>query len=312
MSKHISHLGFPRQEALILINNVISRFDSLWRDSKKSQPEKGKYVRSAAGTPLHKLLRKIDRRVLAPYDGLLPNFIFGGKSGVSHVNAAYHILGDKRQRSLLKLDLKKFFEQVDSGQVARLFEKRLFCDRRVAKIISNICCVPLGPKGASSSEKTIARGFATSSRLAVWCNLDVFFRLDWLIKKRLRGHDPRLVIYVDDIGISASRISEEELDKLAVEIKEILESGKYGKQLLLNDEKKSIRSHSEGMEFLGTRLRRNKLSLGGKSYGKREKIKNALRKERSSSVKKDLKRRYKGIATYKRHIESFKTTFQQR
>ena len=64
-----------------------------------SKPKEEKFVRSAYGTPLGKLLKLIDKNILVPYDHTLPDFIFGGVSGKDHVGAAYSLLGKRRNRS---------------------------------------------------------------------------------------------------------------------------------------------------------------------------------------------------------------------
>src|SRR3989339_1652694 len=128
LERHISHKGFPRGVALSLINDTITHFNEYWKDNKKySNPAKGKYVRNAKGTPLGLLLKKINERILKPYDKILPNFIFGGISGLDHVKAATHLLGKKRRRTLLKTDIKCFFEQINAGRVRDFFVKKCQC-----------------------------------------------------------------------------------------------------------------------------------------------------------------------------------------
>lgn len=300
LAKHISHKSFSFEQSLGLINDVRAHFDDYWKDSKKSLEAEKKYIRSALGTPLGILLGKINIMVLAPHDRLLPNFIFGGISGLDHVKAAASLIGQKRKRTLLKADIKRFFEQVKYDRVISLFRNKCRCSFKAAKLLADLCCIPLGPKGSGSGDRSIARGFATSSRLAVWCNLEVFLKLDWLIKKRLKGHDPRLMIFVDDIGITASRVTDEKMEELYTEIYELLKSS----NLPLNEKKKKIISHDKGMEILGSRLDRRKLSIGGKTFAKRGAIKNKLKKYLSSKERRQEKLRYRSIMIYKKRVES--------
>jgi len=301
LAKHIGHKDLSFEKALNLINDVRANFNGYWKDNKKaSKPLDGKYVRSAAGKPLGALLGKINTMVLKPHDKLLPNFIFGGISGLDHVQAAASLIGKKRRRTLLKADIKKFFEQVKHDRVVSLFRNKCRCSLKAAKLLADLCCIPLGPKGSGSDDKSIARGFATSSRLAVWCNLDIFLKLDWLIKKRLKGYDPRLMIFVDDIGITASRVPDQKMEDLYVEIRELLN----GANLVLNDKKKKITSHEKGMEILGSRLGRRGLSLGGKTLGKRDVIKNNLKQSLSPEERKLQKLRYRSIMIYKNRVEN--------
>jgi len=300
LAKHIRHKSFSFEQALGLINNVRIHFDEYWKDSKKSLEAEKKYIRSALGTPLGILLGKINVMVLAPHDKLLPNFIFGGISGLDHVQAAASLIGQKRKRTLLKADIKRFFEQVKHDRVVSLFRNKCRCSLKGAKLLADLCCIPLGPKGSGSDDKSIARGFATSSRLAVWCNLEIFLKLDRLIKKRLKGHDPRLMIFVDDIGITASRVTDEKMEELYTEICELLKSG----NLPLNEKKKKIISHEKGMEILGSRLEKRKLSIGGKTRAKKDDIKNKLRKFLSPEERKQEKQRYRSVMIYKKRVES--------
>lgn len=305
LAKHISHYRFSRQEALNLINDVLNNFDNYWKDSKMSEPEKEKYFRSAKGTPLGSLLQKIDAMVLAPHDKMLPNFIFGGVRGTNHAMAAKSLLGCKRKRVLLKLDIKRFFEQINQARVTQFFRAKCACSKRAAKLIGRLCCVSLGPKNSVGTKKTIARGFATSPRLAVWCNLDTFIKLDRLIKKRLRGRDPRIMIYVDDIGITAAQTTREEMENLYGEIYQLFMSDP-NQILVLHPlgQKSKIIAHEEGMHILGLELRRNKLILGEKTKSKIDRIKKILKTNPKFQERKKLVKKRRALARYKNYIEN--------
>lgn len=304
LAKQISHKGFSKQDALNLINDVTVNFDKYWKDNEKmSEPKKGKFVRSANRTPLGTLLDKINKMILAPHDRLLPVFIFGGVKEKNHVKAAKHLLGEKRQRILLKMDITGFFEQIHDKRVFHLFRNRFGCDKRASKLLANLCCVPKGKKDGGSLEKTIGRGFATSSRLAIWCNLDVFSRIDYLVKKRLKRNDARLAIYVDDIGITASRVPKEEMEKLALEVKDILLNFDPNQSLPLNDKKTKVVSHSEGMQHLGVSLGRNKLFLGTKTKSKKDRISNRLKKKIPPEERSRLRDKKLSIIQYQKYVE---------
>ena len=303
LAKHISHQAFSQTEALNLINDVVVNYDKYWKDSKHSQPLKNKYVRNAKGKPLGYLLGKINKRVLAPHDKMLPNFIFGGVSGMSHKKAGEHLLGVKRKRILLKMDVKGFFEKISGNRVFYLFQNKFLCSKKASKLLANLCCVPLGPKEQPALEKSIGRGFSTSPRLAVWCNLDTFIKLDWLVKERLKGKDPRISIYVDDIGVTASKVSKKEMEKLSSEIVELLNSDK-NQRLPVNSDKTKISSHTEGLEILGLRLNRNTLSIGAKTRSKIDKAKSNLKNKLLPSEKASARNKYKALTYYKKSIET--------
>lgn len=317
LAKHISSDGrLSFDDALALINDVIKNYDSYWSDYvEKSKPEDNKWVRNAAGTNLGKLLKRVDARLLKANDGMLPNFIFGGVTGLNHKAAVKHLLGTRRNRMLLKLDVSRFFEQVHYERVYYFFLKKCGCSDKAARLLAELCCVPFGAKNQPGNYKTIARGFSTSPRLAAWCNLDTFLKIDRLIKKELKGKDARLAIYVDDIGITASNITKEDLMRIYPKIKAILEDGDKNQRLPLNDKKSRIVEHtgktysmtgelvgSWGFEHLGIQMNRNSLTLGWKT---RWKLSDLTRKLKQSHGKnKKIKASRKSTSRYKNYIES--------
>ena len=147
LAKHIDGARFPYEKALSLINNVQTNFDAYWKDHPtQSKPDKRKWVRNAAGTPLGRLLDLINVKVLTPADSLLPNFIFGGIGGLNHKAAVLHLLGNKRKRILLKLDITRFFEQIRYERVYHFFRDKCKCSDKGAKILADLCCVRHGSK----------------------------------------------------------------------------------------------------------------------------------------------------------------------
>lgn len=314
LAKHISNKRLPYEKALALINDVQKNHDSYWRDHPKySQPDKGKWVRDASQSGLGKLLKLIDGEVLKPNDNLIPPFLFGGLSGRNHKGAVLRLLGKKRKRVMLKLDITKFFEQNKYDRVYHFFLDKAGCSKVAAKLLADICCVNYSAKDSPENYKTIARGFPTSPRLAVWCNLDAFIKLERLVRKELKDKDPRIAIYVDDIGITASRASKEDMMRLYPKVKAILESDKNQK-LPLNDNKTKIVFHSgdtfsvegdhtgkQGFELLGLQMGRNKLTLGTKT---RWKLMNITQKHHEAERKnKSIRRTRKSVLRYKDYIE---------
>ena len=197
IAKRISSKKLSTNEALILINDVLKNFDSYWYDSKNSKPEEQKFVRSATKSPaLKKLLKLISEKILKPYDVLVPEFMFGGLSGKNNIQATRYLLGEQRDRTLLKLDVKTFFEQVKQERVFYFFYKKCQCTVEASRILASLCCVPRGKKGSGSNEKILARGFATSSRLSMWCNLGTFQHLDWKMKKKLKRKKKHIKKYM--------------------------------------------------------------------------------------------------------------------
>jgi len=305
IAKRVSSKNFKPQQALEVLNNVLKNFDDYWYDSKRSEPEKEKYVRSAVKSPaLNGILKLINKRVLLPHDHLVPNFIFGGLSGRNNIQATRNLIGKKRDRILLKLDIKSFYEQVTEKRVYYFFKNKCKCRPEASRILASLCCVPKGPKGSGVSKKILARGFATSSRLAMWCNLDTFQHLAWKVKKKLKNNDAKIAIYVDDIGITASRIDEkkmEEIKKLSIDL---LQNKDQNQPLPSHTEgaKTKIITFKAGAEHLGIKLGRNKLSLGWRARSRADKIKFALKNAKTKEEKIILRRKYRAYHLYKRQV----------
>ena len=303
LAKHISSKDLSAKDALALINDVLKNRDRYWKDNKRSEPEKGKFVRSAIGTPLGKLLGLLNENVLAPHDKLLPPYIFGGVQGLNHIKAARRLLGVQRKRTLLALDITTFFEQIHRERVEYFLINKCGCSKRGARLISEICTVPKGAKGSVSSEKTIGRGFATSSRLAVWCNLDTFIALNRFIEKRLKHADPCMAIYVDDIGITASRVPIADINKLADEIDNFLYSHDKHQPLPSKREKRKISTYKEGMYILGSKLERNSLVLGPKTRKKMDKMRALMKNSTMRPEERAVARRkYRSLSRYKAQV----------
>jgi len=302
LSKRISGIKLVQKDALNLINIVLNNYDKYWHDVKAiSEPEKNKFVRSAKNTPLEKLLRLINDKILAPHDDIIPEFIFGGISKRNHIQAAYYLLGFQRKRTKLSLDIYRFFEQTHRNRVFYFFKNKCECSEKASNLLADLCCVPFGPKG-SKEEKVLARGFSTSSRLALWCNLDLFLRIYWEAKKYLKNKDVRIAIFVDDIGITASNTSKADMEGLADKIEKILLDYDPNQKLRLND-KKDIKLWSDKrVEHLGLSLGRNKITPGAKTKSKKDRVgnklknKNILPEDRIKLVKK--KKSYKNYSNY--------------
>lgn len=301
LAKRISSDKFPFEKSLALINDVLKNFDLYWKDSKSSNCGKGKFVRSAFRTPLGKLLDLINKKVLAPYDVLLPNFIFGGLTGKNHVQATIYLLGNNRKRVKLGADIKRFFEQNSLERVITLLHRKCGCSLIASKLIAKLCCVPEGPKGSKLRNYTVARGFATSTRLVIWCNLDLFLRIYWGAKKTLKGFDPRISVFVDDIGITAHDTAPELMEAVYIKIENIFLNLDPNHSLPLNHNKKNLQFYKSGnMEHLGLRIGRKKVYVGGKTLGKWQKTKKKY-KNISKNIPSDKKLVLEKLKSYDRY-----------
>lgn len=308
LAKRIASSKFPQKNSLRLINIALRNFDNYWHDVKKaSEPEKNKYVRSINNTPLEKLLKLVNDRILFPYDNLVPGFIFGGVSKKDHIKAAYHLLGNQRKRTKLSLDIHRFFEQNSRDRVFYFFNKKCKCTEKVSNLLANLTCVPLGPKG-STGNNVLARGFPTSTRLALWCNIDLFMRVYWEAKQTLKNRNSKIAIFVDDIGITSAKTAKKEMELLCKKIEKIFSEHDPNQTLLIN-KKTDIKSwfDKKGIKHLGLTIGRNKVTPGPKTkYKQREVKKKLLNKKISLKEKETLLTKQKAYKNYNHYVRSLR------
>lgn len=299
-ASQISGPRLPEKEARDLIDFVCNpnNHPNLWRDNIfESNEEKGKWVRDASWSKLGILLKLVDSRILAPQDKNLPHFIFGGRSGMSNVHAVHHLMGYEKQRTMLALDITRFFESVDILKVDAFFMSAN-CSSRMASTLSKVCCVPTGRKQEPEDDISLARGFSTSTRLAVWSYINAFYEINDLAMKRLKDYDPRVAIYIDDIGISASRVPEDLLRSLEEDVDQILKKASSGK-LKLNKDKTDVKDWSDAIEHMGVKMNRNSLVLPKVLQKKLDKVSYLYIHEKEYALKKTRK----GLLAYRGFVK---------
>ncbi len=302
LANRIVNKQLTKDEARELIDKVVKNYPALWRDNiSASKPDDGKWVRSAHGTDLGKLLRLIDRCVLAPLDSHLPKFVFGGRKGMSNITAALELLGYEKERSLLALDIKRFFESVEIVRVEG-FYRSMNCSPRMAKSLSHFSCLPRGAKEAPEATLALARGFSTSTRLAIWSYVTTFYKIHDLVMKRLKPYDPRIAIFIDDIGITASRVPKEVLMTLADDIGAILDKDS-GSTIRLNRDKTHVLNYIDGIAHLGVAINRNKLVLPKNLQQKKLLLQRQFERTKSPHIKLQLK----GLRAYEQSIRRANT-----
>ena len=297
--KWITSKRLTTDEAQTLINDCKKQKDDYWHDyDEMCEPEKGKYTRSAyKQKPLYRLLRIIDKGLLAPYDKNLPCHIYGGRREISSLDAASSLINHFRKRWLLKLDLKRFFEQISRERVFKFFYHKCGCKLEFANYVADLCCVPEGPKGSGSLKLCIARGFAPSTRLAVWTNLDFFMQLRRLVFKsfEIRKHDPRLMVFIDDIGITVSNTDQKSLEELRDGIIKLAK--KHG--LEINLEKTKIYEPGSEQEILGVLLHSRTLGFTAKKKEKQKFLKREARGVKNTSAQN----KFYGLMNNKKQME---------
>jgi len=302
LAERLSGKYLTKAQAMALVNECLENHESLWKTHKDaSDPAKQKFVRSAAGTNLGLLLKHVDRKLLAPYDKLVPSFIFGGLKGRSHVQAGRYIQGTKKRRTYRSVDVSGFFEQISEQRIFYFFYLKASCSVEVATILSKLCSVPKGPKG-SALPRVLARGFATSSRLALWCNLNTFNRIHWRVKRRLKGHEPRMAVYVDDIGFSATEMPMERINAVSKEVEVLLLTFDPHQPLPINPDKSKTKTFDQRPEHLGM-LMAGQLSFSDKTRKKVQSLKHSRSKADSEFDKKVYNKKLSAYSSYDRQLK---------
>ena len=288
---------YSHEDILRLIDYCEKNKDNLWIDHLKSDVENLKIMRASRGE-LWKLLKLINKALLAPYDNLLSSCIHGGVRGKSNITAVKSMLNERKNRFLLRIDLSSFYEQIDIGMVHGFFYG-CGCSHNVAKLLSNMCCIRKGEKTNPENEACLARGFSPSARLAIWCNYNFFVKIQNLINRKLKKYNPKIAIYVDDIGITASGISEKKLTNICDEIINIAKNDK----ITVNMKKTEILSPTDTQEHLGIKMHYKTLSLSNKTKSKKKVLLNKIKTNKHN--KKDVKS-LNGIRVYENELRKNK------
>lgn len=166
--------------------------DALYRefDIPKKNGSGVRHVENPA-RPL-KLLQARIARLLARIDP--PDFLFCPVKGRCYIsNAATH----RHNRMVRCLDLKKFFPSTTQKRVYWFFHKVMHCDRTIAALLAQISCY----------QQHLPTGSPLSPILAYFAYYDLWQSIDAFCKER--GYT--FTVYVDDVTVSGTRVTERDL-----------------------------------------------------------------------------------------------------
>lgn len=197
----------------------------------------------------HYLLRKIQRRINKRIFSRLsiiqwPDHLFGSvpnqrdSKNQSMINKDYVSCAAKHcgAKSLLKVDVKDFFDNIHKDIVLDIFENFMKFDRETSELLAEICCF----------KSRVIQGALTSSYLASLCLYDV----EGAVVERLMRKGLVYTRLVDDITVS-SKISNYDFSYSLDIIRAMLTS----KELPLNITKtRSIYVSSEPLTVHGLRV----------------------------------------------------------
>lgn len=276
-----------------------------WNDHPtESNPEKKKYVRSIRpGSSLNITNRRLNAALKQTLDKNVPQIFYGSVSKKSHIQAASTLCNGK-DTTIISLDITRFFESISPDRVARFFCKA-GCSPDIAEVLVGITCVPLGPKNEPLSDCSLARGFPTSPRLALWATFEIFVKLNRVLQKSFSHLSPKIVVFVDDVGISVKNATVDDIEAVKEQAFVIIESDKKGISLEVHKKppKLKVRHISETAEHLGLVIGKKNLAPGFKTRLKIGDVKSKLSdKTLSKKDRRTALEHKRGLMNYKRSV----------
>lgn len=210
--------------------NALSRLSNRERYVRDSVEKNDGTLRSIYKP--HYLLRKIQRRInrriftriVAWPDyifGSVPNTLGPDKKVIQRKDYVSCAAQHCESKSLLKLDIKDFFDNIHIYHVKKIFSDFFKYPEDVSDLLADICCF----------EQHVVQGALTSSYIASLCLHDMEPKL----VERLQRHKLIYTRLVDDITVS-SKISNFQFDMALSHISRMLEN----KDLPINNAKTKI------------------------------------------------------------------------
>lgn len=247
LAKHLSK-GWDYKNIIEIINEVNQNLWKYYYNHKDSDKEKNKFNRVAMW-PLELLNRLINDNILKELDKKLPNFIFWGVLKKNHIQAV-KIHKSKYNRTFIKFDLERYFDQIDIERIIWNLVKKFWCYIKGASEISKLCCVPEWEFFNSENKKVLARWFHTSTRIAILCSLDFFKQLNFFLQRHYKDLNPKISVFVDDITISIDNTTEDKINDLMNKVYELWKKH----DLKLNHLKTQIDIDCNELEILWVKL----------------------------------------------------------
>lgn len=260
--KHLSK-WWDYKNILELINEVNQNLWNYYYNHKDSDIKKNKFNR-VAKWPLELLNRLINDNILKELDKKLPNFIFWGISNKNHIQAV-KIHKSTYNRTFIKFDLERYFDQIDIDRIIWNLVKKCWCNKIWAVNIAQLCCVPEWEFFNTESNKVLARWFHTSTRIAILCSIDFFKQLNFFLQRHYKNLKPKISIFVDDITISIDNTDNDEINGIVQKVLDLWTKH----NLKLNHSKTHIDINVNKVEILWVKLEHLKLKPWKKTIWKR-------------------------------------------
>ena len=213
-------------------------------------------------------------QILDPlFDASMSQRSFGFRKGRKAHHAIATVIRDAKEgyRHVVDADIASFFDRIDH-QVAMSLVRARIADGRVLDLIEAFLKAGVHEKGAVHVP---TEGTPQGGVVSPWLSNLVLDVLDKALEERGWRH----VRYADDFVV-LTRTREEAEDALAY-VKEVL--GRL--QLSLHETKTRLTDFSQGFEFLGYRLRRNRLGIRPKSLERfKDRVRALTRRQQGRNV----------------------------
>ena len=187
----------------------------------------------------------------------------GGLYAKKYIEKVHEKLRSKKSYTL-KLDIRKYFNNVNHKKLEELFEKRIK-DKKVLAMLHNII---------NCGEKGLPIGFYTSQ----WFANFYLMELDHYIKEEL--HIKYFARYVDDMVLIDT--NKKKLHKARIKIQEYLKTNAYGVEL--KDNWQLWKTFTRPLDFIGYRFYENYTVLRKRIFKKMKRQVSRIKKEKTVRI----------------------------
>ncbi|EMC7872899.1 reverse transcriptase family protein [Acinetobacter baumannii] len=142
---------------------------------------------------IRNIQRRINHRIFKPLI-IWPTFLYGSIPAEKEEPVNDYINCAKKHclsKSVLKLDIKDFFDNIDEALVKNIFRDFFKYSEAVSNLLTKICCV----------NGHVPQGALTSSYIASLC----LYSIEPILAQRLNNKKLKYTRYVDDITISTKK-----------------------------------------------------------------------------------------------------------
>jgi retron-type reverse transcriptase len=222
-------------------------------------------------------LKKIQRIIAKKLSKIEPpGFLICPVKGRSFAHNAKIHAGAKMIRTL---DIKNYFPSTSSKRVFWFWHKRMHCESNLAGILTVLSCL----------NGHLPTGSPLSPILSFYSHIDIWEEINAVAAK----NGCKVTIYIDDITISGSNVS----DDLVWQIKKLIDKAglEYHKE-------KTFRSNWG--EVTGLIVKNGQVKIPNRTLKEMHLLRRAIRVEKDVHARKAMVKRLKSYAIHEQHIKS--------